>query len=326
VAFETTAAAVHPDSLEALYASLGANNFDAGWNKETASLYPEPHKTFVPAHWRYRDGRAGLERAGHLIGTELAERRNLILFNPREGNRYGTSATLVAAYQMLLPGEDARSHRHTPNALRLIVEGDAGAYTVVDGERVPMMPGDVVLTPSWSWHGHGNAGKVPAYWIDYLDIPLVHAVEPMFFEPHPDDFEKNARPVATSPLRFTWPWVETELNRARSDARGRFGRQVTLDTPALRTMRLHMHAHASGIETAPYRTTANNIYSVVSGTGRTTIDGTTFAWERGDVFVAPAWRTHRHRIEADAVLFRVTDEPLLEMLGMLREEADSPPG
>ena len=318
MASDTTA--VKPDSLEALYATLGEYSFDAGWNKVTPSLYPEPHKTFLPAHWRYRDGRAALERAGALVGTELAERRNLILFNPREGNRYGTSATLVSAYQMLLPGEHARSHRHTPNALRLIVEGDAGAYTAVDGERIPMLPGDVVLTPSWSWHGHGNAGTIPAYWIDYLDVPLVHAIEPMFFEPHPRDFETGAVPTDRSPLRFSWAWTQAELERAETDASGRFGRRVAFETPALRTMRLHMHAHAAGAETAPYRTTANNIYSVVSGRGRTTVDGTTFAWERGDVFVAPAWRPHHHVIASDAVLFRVTDEPLLELLGMLREE------
>jgi gentisate 1,2-dioxygenase len=309
------------DSLEALYATLGTQSFDAGWNKESASLYPEPKKLFLPALWRYRDGRAALERAGRLVDTELAERRNLILFNPREGNRYGTSATLVAAYQMLLPGEHARSHRHTPNALRLIVEGDAGAYTVVDGKRIVMLPGDVVLTPGWSWHGHGNDGAIPAYWIDYLDIPLVHAVEPMFFEPHPNDFEAGAVAVDASPLRLAWTDTESELSRAAPEASGRFGRQVTLDTPSLRTLRLHMNAHAAGSHPAPYRTTANNIYSVVTGTGRTTIDGTAFDWERGDVFVVPAWRPHQHEITSDAVLFRVTDEPLMEALGMLRESA-----
>jgi gentisate 1,2-dioxygenase len=29
---------------------------------------------------------------------------------------------LVAAYQMIMLGEKARTHRHTPNALRLIVD------------------------------------------------------------------------------------------------------------------------------------------------------------------------------------------------------------
>lgn len=311
--------AIKADSLEDLYASLAPHHFTAGWNKPTPSLYPEPYKTYAPVHWRYRDGHDALERAGHLVDTKFAERRNLIMANPEATNAYNSSATLVAAYQMLLPGEHARSHRHMPNALRLIVEADEGAYTTVNGERIRMLPGDVVLTPSWMWHGHGNDGKIPGYWIDYLDVPLVQALEPMFFEEHPKGFEHDAPRSEASPLRFTWPWIESRLAAAAPDAQGRFGRQVTLDTPSLKTIRLHMHAHAAGTATAPYRTTASNIYSVVSGRGTTDIDGTIVSWEPGDVFVAPVWRPHTHHPETDAVLFRVTDEPTLEALGFLRE-------
>jgi gentisate 1,2-dioxygenase len=311
--------AISADSLEELYASLAPQQFTAGWNKPTPSLYPAPYKKYVPTHWRYRDGRAALERAGRLIDTTLAERRNLIMANPAATNAYNTSATLVAAYQMLQPGEHARSHRHMPKALRLIVESDAGAYTTVNGERIVMLPGDVVLTPSWMWHGHGNTGQIQAYWIDYLDVPLVHALEPMFFEEHPQGFEHDAPASDASPLRFTWAWIEGQLGRAQPDPAGRFGRRVTLDTPSLKTIRLHMHAHAGGSRTAPYQSTATNIYSVVSGRGTTTIDGTTVSWEPGDVFVAPVWRSHTHRFETDAVLFRVTDEAALDVLGFLRE-------
>ena len=110
--------------------------------------------------------------------------------NPAGGS-YATSRTIVAAYQMIMPGEKARSHRHTPNALRLIIDAEPGAYTIVNGERLSMMPGDVVLTPNWCWHGHGNDSRACAYWLDVLDVPLVHLLEPMFFEPHPDEFEKE---------------------------------------------------------------------------------------------------------------------------------------
>ena len=182
-----------------------------------------------------------------------------------------------------------------------------------------MLPGDVVLTPSWMWHGHGNSGSIPAYWIDYLDVPVVQSIESMFYENHPDGFEHDAPPSEASPLRFTWPWIEARLNAAKADPQGRFGRQVTLETPSLRTIRLFMNAHAAGAATAPYQTTASNIYSVVSGRGKTIIDGQTFTWEKGDVFVAPPWRSHTHHPQTDAVLFRVTDEPLLEAIGMLRE-------
>src|SRR5215467_1958657 len=73
------------------------------------------------------------------------------------------------------------AHRHTPTAIRFIMEGD-GAYTAVDGERVYMAPGDLVLTPSWAWHDHGNETDKPVVWMDGLDVPLIQALNAMFFQ------------------------------------------------------------------------------------------------------------------------------------------------
>ncbi len=109
-------------TLEELYGKLALVGIAPGWNKKVASLWPAPKKNFVPAHWKYEQARGALDAAGRLINTELAERRNLILYNPVSDASYGTVRTMVAAYQMIMPGEWARSHRHTPNALRLILE------------------------------------------------------------------------------------------------------------------------------------------------------------------------------------------------------------
>ena len=185
-------------TLEELYGKLDKVGMGAGWNKPTPSLWPAPRKTFVPAHWKYELARGALDAAGRLINTELAERRNLILFNPAEGNTYGTVRTLVAAYQMIMPGEWARVHRHTPNALRLILDAEPGTYTEVDGTNIAMAPGDVLLTPNWSTHGHGNHSKACAYWLDFLDAPLVQLLEPMFFEVTEDE-KKHARDSAGTP-------------------------------------------------------------------------------------------------------------------------------
>jgi len=159
-------------TLEELYGKLTKVGMGAGWNKPTPSLWTSPRKTFQPTHWSYAQARGALDAAGRLINTELAERRNLILFNPAEGNTYATVRTLVAAYQMIMPGEWARVHRHTPNALRLILDAESGTYTEVDGVNIGMEPGDVLLTPNWSTHGHGNNSKSNAYWLDVLDAPL----------------------------------------------------------------------------------------------------------------------------------------------------------
>ena len=305
-------------SLDDLYTKLSPLAMLAGWNKPTPSLYPRPYKTFVPAHWSYDDGHAALEAAGRLIDTSLAERRNLILVNPVEGNEYGTSRTLVAAYQMLLPGERARTHRHSPNALRLILDSEPGTYTVVDGDKVPMLNNDIVLTPKGSWHGHGNDSTAPSYWIDFLDVPLVQLLEPMFFDAYPEDDEPASKDVTESALLFPWSTIESRVKNAPLEATGRYGRQITLEHP-MRTFGLNVMAIAGGKPTETVHTTANNIYAVIEGSGTSDIDGTQMSWKRGDVFVAPAWRPHHHVAAGDAVLFRVTDEPVLAVLDLYQE-------
>jgi gentisate 1,2-dioxygenase len=317
-------------TLEELYGKLDKVGMGPGWNKPTPSLWPAPRKTLVPAHWSYELARGALDAAGRLINTALAERRNLILFNPAEGNTYGTVRTLVAAYQMIMPGEWARVHRHTPNALRLILDAEPGTYTEVDGVDIAMEPGDVLLTPNWSTHGHGNHGKACAYWLDFLDAPLAQLLEPMFFEAIEDTEDneygkaigaRGAAPATTdSPFVFTLKDTLRRLGEARPDPRGPFATQIELRHPALATTALYMMQLAPGASTAPYRTTVNNIYAVVRGEGVSDIDGKRFEWRRGDVIAAPAWRPHRHEAAGDAILFRVTDEPVMQRFGWWREE------
>jgi gentisate 1,2-dioxygenase len=309
-------------TLDELYPRLGRLSVGAGWAKPTPSLWPKPHKNFLPMHWRWSDGRAALDAAGRLIGTDLAERRNLILFNAAEGNTYGTVRTLVAAYQMILPGEKARSHRHTPNALRFILDGE-GSYTIVDGQRLDMVPNDVLLTPNWSWHGHASEADEPCAWMDILDAPLVHLLEPMFFEPHPQGYETVTSTPRTSPFHFPWSETVRGLDRASKDSTGRHGRRIELGKPAMSSTALYMERLDSGERTRPFRTTTNQIVSVAQGTGVSEIDGVRFEWARGDVMAVPAWRPFSHRATSDAVLFIATDEPLLRALGWLRDQDES---
>lgn len=305
-------------SLPALYPQLEQLSVGAGWNKREPAIWPAPRRNFVPYRWRYRDAQAAFDAAGRLVSTEQAERRNLILVNPIAENRYATLRTMVVAYQSILPGETARSHRHSPNALRLVLDAGAGAFTTVDAKKIPMHDGDVVLTPSWCWHGHGHDGERPAVWVDYLDVPLVQLLEPMFFEEHPDRVQQ---PVGTAPdSAYIFSFAATRSRLAGAPAHPQFGRSIELGEPALDTLGLHMLALDAGLVTAPLTTTANNVYTAVQGSGHTTIDGESFGWERGDVIVVPAWRAHRHRADNDAILFRVTDAPVMAKLGLLRTQ------
>ena len=84
--------------------------------------------------------------------------------------------SIYMGMQLILPGETAPNHRHTPNAVRIIVEGE-GAYTTVNGEPCKMERGDLILTPSGMWHEHHHEGKDPIVWLDILDLPLIYSLE-----------------------------------------------------------------------------------------------------------------------------------------------------
>jgi gentisate 1,2-dioxygenase len=58
----------------------------------------------------------------------------------------------------------------------MVVEG-VGAWSTVDGEKCPMLRGDLILTPTGLWHEHGHDGHEPVVWLDVLDLPLVHYLE-----------------------------------------------------------------------------------------------------------------------------------------------------
>jgi len=307
------------DSLDALYQAFTDLNMEGGWHRRFPALWREQKRNFLPHVWHYADVKPILDRAGELVDTEFAERRNLTMFNPVEGNIYPTVRTLVAAYQMVRPGEVARAHRHTPNALRLILEG-RGTSTIVNGKQVEMRPGDVLLTPNWAWHSHANEGDEDCYWMDFLDVPLVHLLEPMFYEPHPQGLEPEVERLEQAPIAFRWEDTLAALDAAQARAGAGQVVSVELGPEKLDTIGLHMLRIPAGGATAPLRTTANNIYAVVKGSGVTEIDGETLDWAFGDTIAVPAWRPFRHRAAEEAVLLRVTDEPVFAKLGWLREE------
>ena len=90
-------------------------------------------------------------------------------------------------------------------------------------------------------------------------------------------------------------------------------------TSAMDTMALSMIELKAGQATAPRKVMANSVFGVVQGSGTTVADGVTLDWNRGDVIVVPSWREHSHHSERGAVLFRVTDEPVMRKLGFMRE-------
>jgi gentisate 1,2-dioxygenase len=159
-------------------AEMRRHNLVPLWPSLRGVLPPRiPTRHTQPTHWPYQTIKPLLLRAGELTPIEKAERRVLVLANPGHGlDKMQASAAMYLGMQLLLPGEWAPSHRHTPNAVRMVVEGE-GAYTTVDGEKCPMLRGDLILTPTGLWHEHGHDGTDPVIWLDVLDLPLMYYAE-----------------------------------------------------------------------------------------------------------------------------------------------------
>lgn len=290
------------------FEDLQAHALSPGWAKKAPQMWPVPKPRFVPAVWRYADARAALDLACAFVSPEQAERRNLIMVNPIADNIYPTCRNLVAAYQLVLPGESARSHRHSPNALRLILDAGSQTFTIVNGVQVDVAPGDVVLTPSWHWHGHSNLGDEPAFWIDFLDVPLVQNLECMYFEDHPLRNEPIVSHEPDSTLRNKGQDLERGM-RANGTVDIAPGGLKTIGLQAISLKCKETQAHGKRID--------NNIYTVTGGEVRMTVEGLgTVDLARGDVIVIPGWHTFTIEGRADwSSLIRVSDEPVMKALG-----------
>jgi gentisate 1,2-dioxygenase len=336
------------EERQAFYQRIDPHHLKPLWEVLSSLVTTQPKSDCVAAHWDYDGLRDYLLEAGRLITAKEAERRVLILENPALRGQSCITHTMYCGLQVILPGEVAPSHRHTQSALRFVIEGE-GAYTAVDGERVTMKRGDFIITPSWTWHDHGNQGTEPVVWMDGLDIPLVRMLDASFSErlgeetqpvtlPEGDTlarFGQNMLPVDWTPTTKTSPVFHYPYDRSRETldrlarsgpihpARGVKMQFVNPATggPAMPTMGTFIQLLPAGFRGTAERVTDGTIYHVVEGTGRTTIGDTTFAWKPRDVFVAPSWLPVAHEADDDAVLFSFSDRPVQQMLGLWRSAA-----
>ena len=310
-----------PEELENYYAQLRAQHVMPAWIG--GSITNEPKSEAVPYLWHWRDLRPQAMRAAELVGTQQAERRVLRLSNP---NLSGiASNTLVANIQIVMPGEIARAHRHSAAALRLIIEG-RGGYTVVNGERVPMSPGDLVLTPNWSWHDHANDTDAPMIWLDGLDTPLVRLLEAGFFEEYPRERQEIGAAVNASQWHYPMSEMRAALERLGAAAPGD---EVVLEYtnrrtggPVMPTIACHMQLLRPGERTRAHRRVCRTNYHVVEGAGYSIVGDRRLDWEDKDVFTVPAWTFCEHVNSADrpAFLFCFSDAPVMRALSLYREE------
>jgi len=327
---------------------LSEQDLAALWVARRGVDLSKPRSDAKPKAWRYDDVRPRIMEAGDLVRAEDAFRRVIVLENPSYAGEMRATNTLYAGLQLVLPGEIAPCHRHTQTAVRFVIEGE-GAYTSVDGERTRLNPGDFVVTPSWSWHDHGNQSGQPVVWLDCLDTPLVGFLDTAFRETYPDltypvlkpDDDAQARyganmlPVGFRPARQASPVMNYSYKAARAALAQLAGTASAIDASDGLRMRYSDPASGGwpsptigaflqylprGFSGAEARMTDSTIYVCVEGRGRTLVNGLPLAWGPHDIVVVPGWLPYRHEATDDAILFSLSDRPVQETLGLWRYE------
>lgn len=331
------------------YDRLAPESLAPLWKVLSSLVTPTPRSPATAAAWGFDRIRPLLMEAGELISAAEAERRVLILENPALPGQSRITNTLYAGLQLILPGEVAPAHRHAQNALRFVMHGE-GAFTALDGERAYMHKHDLILTPAWLWHDHGNETDQPMIWLDGLDIPLVSMLDASFAE-HREDrgavptsrpagdaaqrWGRNLRPVHAAPVAgqgnplFVYPfaeWRETlqVLRRAEAPhAHDAYLMEFTNPVdggPVMATMSAFARLVPSGFKTRPARSSDGMIHVVVEGTGMIFIDDTPFALAPGEIVIVPSWAERRFSADSDLVLFSYSDRATQAKLSLWREK------
>ncbi len=336
-----------PSERKDFYEAINPENLTPLW-EVLGRLVPDSPTTPAQPHlWSYQQTREHLMRAGELISAQEAERRVLILENPGIRGNSAITQSLYAGLQLILPGEVAPAHRHSQSALRLVLEGQ-GAFTAVNGEKLMMTPGDFIITPSHTWHDHGNPGTEPVIWLDGLDIPLVQFLDAGFAEKADIESQSESKPEGDTLLRYgnnmlpidceqkssepspvcIYPFAKTKASLhgiAKTDADKHFGFKLRFVNPAtgaspMPTIGTFAQYLPSGFETLPYRSSDGTVFCCLEGKGSININGTDLHFEQNDVFVVPSWSTYQLQASTDTILFSYSDKPVQQVLGLWRDQ------
>ncbi len=330
------------------YQRIDPANLYPLWEAIKEMMTKGPQTEATPHIWKFDEIRPFVIEAGNLVSGEDAERRTLMLENPTMRGARRITEALYSGLQCIMPGEIAEPHRHSPSAMRMVIESE-GAYTSVNGEKCDMMAGDLILNPSWHWHGHGVESDKIHISMTCLDIPLVSFLGPIFaeawtgntiFPDGPPEGDSRARyganmvPMdgrsqsATSPI-FRYPYSETKDALTRLTAAGNIdachGVKMEYINPdnagaVLPTLSAFMQRLPAGFQGEDYRSTAAWVYHAVEGSGQTIVGNQILEWGPKDIFVIPAWYRHRHEASSDSFLYSFSDKGVHQKLGLFREQ------
>jgi len=308
----------------------------------------------------YLDRIAEIARTSDVSPIEFAERQQFLLTNPGFGGRLQVTSTIRCAVSIYNPGDVAPVHIHTPNASRTILSENGGYTTVegerCEASRGDLI---LTPHGTWHDHGNDGAAPVvwidvldfPL--IEYLDclwlddefegdrLSNSRAQAPTHgtgyshrlygegglmpgFVSHQRGIGRGANPM----IHYRGADVLDAL-RALAKETGDPYEGITLafvnpvtGAPVFPTLAYGAQLLRPGEETRWKRETASNFYVCIEGDGYTEIAGQRFDWTRNDMFVAPnfLWRRHVNTGKGDAVLYSVSEAPLMEKIGQYRAQ------
>jgi gentisate 1,2-dioxygenase len=284
--------------------------------------------------------------------------------NPGLGGRLQVTSTMRCAVSIYNPGDVAPVHIHTPNASRTILSDKGGYTTIdgerceaargdliltpngtwhdhgndgvqpvvwIDVLDFPLMefldcvwldeayPGKtdgnvraqrVVRPPSYSQKLYGRGGLVPR------------------FAPHQRGFGRDTTPM----FHYRGADIREALDGLRQEEGDPYDAlSVRFVNPAtgaslFPTLDYGAQLLRPGEATRSKREIASTLYVAMEGEGVTEIAGQRFEWRTNDIFVVPgfAWRRHVNDGSADAILYTVSDAPLLDKIGQYRAQGRLP--
>lgn len=323
-----------------------------------------PDPIAVPYHWSYGDCMESLGSLTDYLSVEEAERRAVHLMNPGLKDIPGGNAsilpTLYGGFQMIKPGDVAPSHRHSPANFRFIMQApEHGSFTVINGYRIEMHPGDLTAQIPWVWHEHHNEGNSDLVWFAGLDAPLTSYISAMFYQ-HPEevpgnnsgnvrgtgmdatsiygnglrpdipaeskleDFESTHNPLPYYPYSKTDSVLDVLVSRNSGEPATVEYTNPTTGEPLFKSMSAGMTRMPRSTGVGPSRSVENAVFVSFGGDIKASIEGIDHEinMSRGDVIAVPPWKKHSfvNTGKEEANLFFYSDRPVFQYLGLYRKE------
>ena len=193
-----------------------------------------------------------------------------------------------------------------------------------------MVPGDLIITPVWNWHDHGNEGKANVIWLDGLNIPLFKPLPIDFTEHYEEKFGSpthESKPVPDeecAEMKFPWSKMQARLDAETGDHTV-CEYQLPDGKSVSTTIGAYAHKISAGKASKSCKETANYVFQVHAGKGSTKATSPngqeyTLKWSKGDSFVVPTWFNFSNSADEgeDVYLFSFSDKPMQTNLGFWR--------